>query len=210
LTNSHDKEGAVAWNIEGTYFENCSCDAVCPCTWSSLTQPATNDFCKLLLNFHIGSGTIEGTDVGGRTFSVLAQTPKMMTEGNWKVGLFVDDKASAEQAGAIGKVVAGEIGGPMAMLAPLIGEFLGVEQVPITFSEKDGTHSVKIGSSIDVEVQDVRVPDLPGVTQLVNVMHPANTTLTVAPATRSQIEGFGISFEGTGKSGFSAPVSWAG
>ena len=204
------KEDGVAWNIEGRYFENCSCDAVCPCTWSSLAKPATHDFCKLLLTFHIDSGAIEGTDVAGNTFAILVHTPKMMTDGNWKVGLFVDDGASSEQAGAIGKVAAGELGGPMAMLAPLIGEFLGVEQVPIEFSEQDGTHSVKIGSSIDVEVQDVRVPDLPGDSMLVNVMHPANTTLTIAPATRSQIEGFGISFDGTGKSGFSAPISWAG
>jgi hypothetical protein len=200
----------VAWNIEGTYFENCSCDAVCPCTWSSLSKPATHDFCKFLMAIHIDSGTIEGIDVAGRTFSVLAQTPKMMMDGNWKVGLFVDDKASSEQAAAIGKVVGGELGGPMAMLAPLIGEFLGVEQTPIEFSERDGTHSVKIGSSIDLEVQDMKAPDLPGATQLTNVMHPANTTLTIAPATRAQVEGFGISFGGAGTSGFSAPVSWAG
>ena len=184
----------MAWNIEGTYFENCSCDAVCPCTWSSLARPATYDFCKFLLTIHIDSGNVDGTDVSDRTFAILAQTPKLMTDGNWKVGLFVDDGASPEQTGAIGKVVAGELGGPMAMLAPLIGEFLGVEQVPIEFGEQDGTHTVKIGSSIDVEVQDVRVPDLPGDSMLVNVMHPANTTLTIAPATRSQIEGFGISF----------------
>jgi hypothetical protein len=199
----------VAWNIEGKYFENCSCDAVCPCTWSSLAKPATHDFCKFLMAIHIDSGNIEGTDVGGRTFAVLAQTPKLMTDGNWKVGLFVDDGASAEQAGAIGKVVSGELGGPMAMVAPLVGEFLGVEQVPIEFSERGGTHSVKIGDKTSVEVQDVQAPDLEP-TRLANVMHPANTTLTVAPATRSQIEGFGISFGEAGTSGFSAPVSWAG
>src|SRR5437899_7380778 len=99
----------MAWKIEGTYFENCSCDAVCPCTWSSLSKPATHDFCKLLLAFHIDSGTVEGADLADRKFAVLVQTPKMMTDGNWKVGLFVDDQASAEQTAAIGKVVSGEI-----------------------------------------------------------------------------------------------------
>lgn len=205
-----ERRTVVAWNIEGTYFENCSCDAVCPCTWSSLAQPATHDFCKFLITIHIDSGAIEGTDVAGRTFAILAQTPKQMTDGNWKVGLFVDDGATTDQAGAIGKVVAGELGGPMAMLSPFIGEFLGVEQAPINYTQNNGTYSVKIGSSIDVEVQEQRVPDLPGASQLTNVMHPANTTLTIAPATRSQIEGFGISFGTVGTSGFSAPVSWAG
>ena len=200
----------MAWKIDGTYFENCSCEAVCPCTWSSLARPATYDFCKFLMAVHIDAGDVEGTDVSDRTFAILVETPKQMTDGNWKAGLFVDDAASPEQTDAITKVVTGQLGGPMAMVAPLIGEFLGVERAPIEFAENDGTHSIKIGSSIDVEVQDLRVPDLPGTTKLENVMHPANTTLTVAPATRSQIEGFGISFGTAGTSGFSAPVSWAG
>ena len=200
----------MAWNIEGTYFENCSCDVICPCTWSSLSRPATHDFCKFLLVIHVDSGDVEGTDVAGRTFATLVETPKLMMDGNWKVGLFVDDQASEEQLGAITKVVSGELGGPMAMLAPLITDFLGVEQAPIEFSEADGLHSVKIGNSIDVEVQDIKAQDLPEPTRLTNVFHPANTTLTVAPATRSQIEGFGISFDGTGTSGFSAPISWSG
>src|SRR5690348_8422627 len=103
----------MAWNIEGTYFENCSCEAVCPCTWSSLSKPATYDFCKFFMAFHIDSGNVEGTDVAGCTFAVIAQTPKMMMDGNWKVGLFVGDSASGDQTAAIGRVVSGEIGGPM-------------------------------------------------------------------------------------------------
>jgi hypothetical protein len=200
----------MAWKVDGTYFENCSCEAVCPCTWSSLARPATYDFCKFLMAIHIDTGDVEGTDVSGRTFAILAETPKQMTDGNWKAGLFVDDAASSEQVDAITKVVTGQLGGPMAIVAPLIGEFLGVEQAPIEFVERDGTHSVKIGPAIDVEVQDLRVPDLPGPTTLENVMHPASTTLVVAPATRSLIDGFGISFGTAGTSGFSAPISWAG
>lgn len=200
----------MAWNIEGSYFENCSCEAVCPCTWSSLSRPATYDFCKFFMAFHIDSGTIEGTDVADCTFAVIVETPKMMADGNWKVGLFVGDNASAEQVAAIGKVASGELGGPMAMVAPLIGEFLGVEQAPIRIVDADGTHSVKIGSDVDMEVQEQRFPDLPEPTRLTNVAHPANTTLTVAPATRAQISGFGISFGEAGTSGFAAPVSWSG
>lgn len=200
----------MAWTMQGTYFENCSCEAVCPCTWSSLSRPATYDFCKFFMAFHIDSGDIEGTDVGDCTFAVVAQTPKMMMEGNWKVGLFVDDGASDEQASAIAKVTSGEIGGPMAMLAPLIGEFLGVERAPIEIVEQDGKHSVRIGSDVDMELQEQRAPDFPDASTLTGVMHPANTTLTIAPATRSQIAGFGISFGDAGTSGFAAPVNWSG
>jgi hypothetical protein len=29
----------MTWQIEGTYFENCNCDMVCPCSTSGLTLP---------------------------------------------------------------------------------------------------------------------------------------------------------------------------
>ena len=55
----------MAWNLEGTLYENCSCTAICPCTWSNMTAPATNDFCNAALVFNIASGEIDGTDEHG-------------------------------------------------------------------------------------------------------------------------------------------------
>jgi len=42
---------------------------------------------------------------------------------------------------------------------------------------------------------------------LTGVFHPAGSELTAAEATRSQISAFGIEYEG--KTGLSAPFSWA-
>ena len=38
----------MAWNLDGSYFETCSCDVVCPCT-ASLSLGATNDRCNVVL-----------------------------------------------------------------------------------------------------------------------------------------------------------------
>jgi hypothetical protein len=40
--------------------------------------------------------------------------------------------------------------------------------------------------------------------------HPANTTLTVAPATTATLSTFGIDWGRSGQSGFSAPFAWSG
>jgi hypothetical protein len=69
---------------------------MCPCNFS-FDHGATYDYCRVTLVFDIRSGEIEGTDVGGRTLALIADTPKVMTEGNWRVGIFVDDGASDEQ-----------------------------------------------------------------------------------------------------------------
>ena len=60
--------------MEGDFYENCSSDAICPCTWSNLARKATrDDYCRLALAFD--DGEIEGVDVSGRSFVMIADTP---------------------------------------------------------------------------------------------------------------------------------------
>jgi Protein of unknown function (DUF1326) len=88
----------MAWQLQGTYFENCSCDMVCPCTTSGLTMPADYDRCRVVLAFHINTGTVDDVDVSNLTVGVLADTPPLMADGNWRVGVVMDAAASQEQA----------------------------------------------------------------------------------------------------------------
>jgi hypothetical protein len=122
----------------------------------------------------------------------------------------MDAAASQQQAEKLGAVFAGQLGGPMAMLAPLIGEMLGVEKTSITYSEDDRGHHVRIGDAIDVGVADFVALEGQDPVRLTNVFHPSNTTLTVAPATTAHLSTFGIEWGREGQSGFSAPFSWAG
>ena len=201
----------MAWKLEGTYFENCSCEAPCPCT-VSLSLGADYDRCEVLLAFDVESGEVDGVDVGGVAVAVVADTPKVMTEGNWKLGLIVDDAASDEQAEKLTAVFSGEAGGPMAGLVPLIGEMLGVERQKVEYANDGLRHRVRAGDGIDVEVEDV-VPfgsETGKPAQLTNVFHPAATTLTVARSERGKIRAFGLDFDNSGRSAFSAPFAWAG
>ena len=199
----------MAWTMEGTYFESCSCDTICPCSWSAFTAPATNDRCTAMLAFHIDRGEVEGVDVSGLSFAIVVDSPAVMSDGGWRVGVVLDGAAGEEQAGALGRVLGGELGGPPAMLGPLIGEMLGVEQAPAEWRQSDGTFAVRFGDLIDVEVTSFTAGGLAEPVQLVNVFHPANTTLTLSPATKSKVDAFGITFDGTGTNGFNAPYAWS-
>src|SRR6266550_5979903 len=86
----------MSWKLDGSYFETCSCDVVCPCT-ASLALGATNDRCNVTLVFNVKSGEVEGTDVSGLTVAAVADTPKVMSEGNWRLGVVIDEAASDEQ-----------------------------------------------------------------------------------------------------------------
>ena len=199
----------MSWKLKGSYFETCSCDVVCPCT-ASLALGATNDRCNATLVFHIKDGEVESVDVSGLTVVAIADTPKVMSEGNWRMGVFIDAAASDEQVEKLGGVFSGALGGPMEALGPLIAENLGVERATIEIREDGLRHSVRIGDAVDFEVEDV-VPfgaESGEPAQLTGIFHPAGSELTVARAMRSKIDAFGISYEG--KSAFSkSEFAWA-
>ena len=209
MSQNCDRGLAMAWTLEGTYFENCSCDTICPCTWSAFAAKATRDRCLAMLAFHIDRGDIEGVDVSGLTFALVVDSPPVMSDGGWKLGVVMDGAATDQQAGALGRVLGGELGGTPAMLGPLIGEMAGIEQAPVEWHQSGDTFTVRFGDLIDVEVKSHLSGALSEPVQLVNVFHPANTTLTVSPATKSKVDVFGIRFDGTGTSGFNAPFAWS-
>jgi hypothetical protein len=204
-------EQAMAWRLEGTYFENCPCDMVCPCTTSALTMPADAERCRVVLIFHIDSGEVEGVDVNGLTVAVLADTPPVMADGNWRVGMFMDADASEEQAEKLGAVFSGQLGGPMEAFAGLIGENLGVEVAPMEYVDDGRRHRVQIGELAEIEIEDFVPPQTPEgeVSKLTGIFHPVNSTLTIARAATSRFNAFGLEFSHEGKNGHSAPFTWA-
>jgi hypothetical protein len=199
----------MAWSLKGSYVETCSCDLICPCN-ATFDHGATYDYCRVTLVFSIKSGEIEGTDVSGLHVAAIADTPKVMTDGNWKLGVFVDERASDEQLNKLVGVFGGTMGGPMAGLAPLVGEMLGVERAPIEVVDDGVLHSVRIGTVIDFEIKDI-VPfgiETGQPVRFDGMFHPVAPDLTMAEAQRSQISAFGIEYEG--KTGVSyANFSWA-
>ena len=139
----------------------------------------------------------------------IIDTPKVMTDSNWRLGMFVDDQATDEQFDKLVKVFGGQLGGPMAMVAPLVGEIVGVERAAIEVSDDGLRHSVRVGDAIDFEVEDI-VPfgsEDGRPVRFDGMFHPAGSNLTMAEARRSRIDAFGIRYEG--KTGIStAEFSW--
>jgi len=182
---------------------------MCPCNLS-FDLGATYDFCRVTLAFNIRSGQIEGTDVGGLKVVAIADTPKVMTEGNWKLGVFIDEQANDEQFNKLVQVFGGQLGGPMAALGPLVGEMLGVERAPIDIVDDGLRHSVRVGDMIDFEVEDI-VPfgvETGEPVRFSGMFHPVGSDLTMAEAKRTRIDAFGIEYEG--KTGLSkSDFTWA-
>lgn len=200
----------MTWRVEGTYFENCNCDMVCPCSTSGLTAPADQERCNVALAFHVASGQVDDVDVSDLTVVVVADTPALMSEGGWRVGMVMDAAASPEQADALSKVFSGQLGGPMAGLGPLIAENLGSNTAAIRYLDDGFHHKVSVGDMITLEAEDFVSPlDATGRgIRVSGVGFPADT-LAAGRAVSSSVDAFGLRWDNTGKNTFSAPFTWS-
>jgi hypothetical protein len=199
----------MAWKLTGSYVETCSCELMCPCNLS-FDHGATYDFCRVTLVFNVREGEIEGTDISGLKVAAIADSPKVMTEGNWRLGVFIDERATDEQFDKLVQVFGGQLGGPMAALAPLVGEMLGVERAAIEVDDDGLRHRVRVGDGIEFEIEDI-VPfgvETGEPVRFAGMFHPVGSDLTMAEAKSSRIDAFGIRYEG--KTGLSkSDFSWA-
>lgn len=133
----------MGYQLEGQLLEVCDCNVLCPC-W--IGENPDNGTCDAVLAYHIDKGTIDGTDVSGLTLGLLGHIPVNVLAGNWKIAVFVDDKASPQQQDAILNAWTGKLGGPLADLAKLVGEVKSVERAPISFDVDEGKGRLRIGT----------------------------------------------------------------
>ncbi len=164
----------MAYDLEGRLLEVCNCNAICPC-WVGLDPD--NGTCEGVICWHIDKGTIDGTDVSGHTFAVVADIPGNVLKGNWRVVAYVDDGVSDEQQEKILNVWTGKLGGPVADLAGLIGEVVGVEKVPVTFGISEGKGVFKLGDAAEAEMAP-----LEGATGVTTLSDSAFSSIPGSPA----------------------------
>jgi hypothetical protein len=171
-------------------------------------MPADQDRCTVVFAFQIQDGQVEDLDVAGHTVVVVVDAPRVMSDGGWRVGLYVDDAASDEQFEGLTAVFSGQRGGIWAAVSPLVGELLGAERVPIAYVDDGRRHRLRVGDAIDMEIEDWILPGGTEVAKLTGIVFPA-PVLTMATSTRSHVAAFGISMDSPGTNGHSAPFSWA-
>ena len=148
----------TVWRMHGDVMEACSCATTCPCNFGSDPTPLP---CEVVLGWRIEEGHYGNTRLDGLSVVLYARIPGNVFQGNWTVGVYLDQRASKQQAEALGDIFAGNAGGWPAMLRALIGNPLAPKQVPIQFQTVDGEHSITVPGLLEVGTEHVPNP-LPG------------------------------------------------
>jgi hypothetical protein len=196
------------WKADGTYFESCNCDVVCPCVF---TSAPTEGNCKVLIAWHIDNGSYGELSLDGLNVVMAVYSPGHMLETPWQVALYLDESGSAEQQQALGTIFGGQAGGAPAALVPLIGEVLGVRSTAIDFSANGKTRSLKIDGIAEAAIEGIAGQGGGEVTVTghpiaVSPGHPA----VAAKSEKFSYEDFGLNWEFSGKTGFYAPFTYQG
>lgn len=123
------------WKLKGNYFESCNCDLVCPCIF---LRPPTKGFCEAFVGWHVDEGHMGDVSLDNLNIAAWLHSPSSLTDGDWRLALYLDDRADDAQTAALSKIFGGEVGGHPAVLASLVGELLGIKSVPIEYKVEEG------------------------------------------------------------------------
>jgi len=201
------------WQLNGNYFENCNCDVVCPCLFSTgpaLTAKPTNGDCNVGFAFHIDRGRFGNVALDSLNAVVMVHTPGVMADGNWSVALYLDVRANDRQREPLQAIFTGAAGGPIAALAPLISKVLGVKAVPITYTSVDKKRSVEIPEVLHLAVHAAPsiVPDKEIWATNAHPFAPEGLAMAVGDQ-GSTFKDYGMRWDNSGKNGHYAPIKWS-
>ena len=141
----------MAWQIDATMLEFCSCKALCPC-WLGPESVPDEGWCAGALVIDIEKGAIDGVDVSGCRTALAVQWPGNFFGGNGTARLYLDDKASDAQRGALEAVLSGKKGGMFgAVIGPAVTSWLQSMKTPIDITRGEPL-SVSVGGSGQVKL----------------------------------------------------------
>lgn len=194
-------------NVSGTYFESCNCFAPCSC---SCLSPPTEGNCAALIAWHIDQGAFGDVRLDGLNAVLFVHSPGPMMESRWRVALYLDQRASPAQQKVLGQVFSGQAGGPLADLAPLIGEVMGVRTAPIEYVAEGKRRSLRIEDIAEVEIEAIPGQDGGDVT----MDNPPFTAApgfpaVVAKSTRFRYADHGYQREVSDRNGFYSPFRYS-
>ncbi len=193
------EETGIAYSLQGTLIEACSCNVNCPC-WIG-EDPDLGE-CFAIIAYGLERGKVGEVDVSGLNLVFICHIPGNVLAGDWKIVAIVDERGSQEQRDALLSAFTGKLGGPLADLFALIGEVKGVEFLPISHEVEEGSGKLRIPELVETEMEPYRGPD-GSITTLQNSIFStvpgSSAWIAKAGLTRVNLPQYGMAWEYEGR-----------
>lgn len=177
---------ALPWSIEGTYFEACSCEPICPCRQVGGRDGGRSTFgvCDFALSWWIKAGHCGDLDLTNRRVVMAGSYDDDEPGSPWTVALFVDDGADGAQQSALGDIFLGRAGGtPSRNYSPAIRSVTSVGTAAIRLDHTRRHWRISVEGRVDVAADEEVDSDEPVACGIPGLDHPGRevraTTLRV-------------------------------
>ena len=197
------------YKLEGEMLLCCNCDVFCPCVVSLGKARPTFGYCQAWAAVNIDKGFVGDLDLSGLKVALMLDIPGRMSEGNWKAALYVDEKADEAAVDAITDIFTGKLGGAPTVMGILVGEFIGVKQVPISFVQKDDGWKVDIPKIIDGEAGPIRSKNGADPVVIANTQYWIGKDVAVYQSKKNKFRDFGRTWDFTGQSAEFVKLDWS-
>ncbi|TMV08768.1 DUF1326 domain-containing protein [Ruegeria sediminis] len=202
--------GLTPWAIKGELVLNCNCTVFCPCVVSLGKHAPTEGHCQTWGGVRIDSGHYGDEDLSGLNIGLLIEIPGMMSRGNWKAAVFIDDRASHAAYEALVKIFSGQARGTTGLFSVLVGEFLGAERQPVSYVNDGKNRHITVGKKIQGTVFPVEGKDKDQEVVITNTEYWMGPDITVATASKGRVRAFGRVWDFEGRSAEICQIDWHG
>jgi hypothetical protein len=172
-----------------------------------------------MLAWHVREGSYGDVRLDGFNLLAIAAFEGNVWAGEAKVrmGLYIDARADARQREALQTIFAGKAGGWPGTFAAFIGEFRGIQYVPIAFEVgADLAHwRAEIPGRVVGRAEALAGPTTPP-GKRVQMLNPPGSevgpgqTATWGRSLEVRAEGFGFNWTGESRSSKHIPFDWSG
>lgn len=143
----------MAWEVSGSYYEACNCEAVCPCRREGERQGgrSTYETCDFALSWKIEEGHVDGRDLSGLSTVLVGSYSDDESGSPWRVALFVDENADEDRQGDLADVFLGRIDGDTHRLyGRVIEEVSMVRPAAIRLVHEPGRWRIGVETFVEV------------------------------------------------------------
>jgi len=145
------------WEVRGSYFEGCNCEAICPCRSirGAPGGPSTHGECFGALSWHVHEGHADDVGLDDRlVVMTLRYFDRVQPSTRWEVVLYVDDRADDAQMAALAAIFLGRAGGTVAaQYGSAIGDVHAVRRARITVEHTANRKRIDVAGYITVEAE---------------------------------------------------------
>ena len=209
MTAAHAGSPAIArWQVAGSYFEVCNCEAVCPCRRQGEKKGGRSTYgvCDFALSWLITKGESDGLDLSGRRVVMAGSYSDSGEYTPWRVSLYIDDGATAAQHDALAAIFLGRAGGgTLRNFAAEIGEVYAVRSARIQLDHTENRERMTVTGYVRAATREPVVADVPIACGIPGYDHPGTEVI----AEEFAVDDGALRWTLTGRCGFATDFAYS-